>query len=80
MIPDDRLAALDAEVREALAAVPVPPLYSLAARRVLEIAERLARDAGRDQVELDDIRRALAHPDLNPAPRRGGETRGRHPQ
>lgn len=77
---EDELAALDAEVREALAAVSVPPLYSLAARRALEIAERLARDAGRDQVELDDLRRALAHPGLNPAARRGGETRGRHPQ
>lgn len=80
MRSDDNLAALDAEVRDALAAVQVPPLYSLAARRALEIAERLARDAGRDQVELDDIRRALAHPELNPTARRGGETRGRHPQ
>lgn len=56
---EDQLAALDAEVRDALAAVAPPALYSLAARRVLEIAERMARDAGRDQVELDDLRRAF---------------------
>lgn len=53
------LAAIEADVNAALAAVTPPPLYSLAARRALEIAERMARDAGRDQVELEDIRRAL---------------------
>lgn len=68
------LAALDAEVREALAPVTPPPLYSLAARHALEIAERIARDSGREQVELADLRRALDHPNVNPAARRGGES------
>lgn len=77
---EDELAALDAEVRDALATVTTPPLYSLAARHALEIAERIARDSGREQVELADLRRALDHPNVNPAARRGGETPGRHPQ
>ncbi|PKV80932.1 hypothetical protein ATK86_5369 [Nocardia fluminea] len=52
------MAAIEADVNDAMSAA-TPPLYSLAARRALEIAERMARDARRDQVELEDIRRAL---------------------
>ncbi|MGW6121524.1 hypothetical protein ACWFRF_20955 [Nocardia sp. NPDC055165] len=68
------LDALTAEVNDALSAVAPPPLYSLAARHALEIAERIARDSGREQVELADLRRALDHPNVNPAARRGGES------
>lgn len=75
----DDLAAVLAAVAEPVV-IDVDPLYSLAVRHALEIAERLARDAGRDQVELDDLRRALANPELNPAARRGGETRDRRTQ
>lgn len=83
VMADDDLAN---DLAAALAAVAEPvvidvdPLYSLAVRHALEIAERLARDAGRDQVELDDLRRALANPELNLAARRGGETRDRRTQ
>lgn len=60
---DDDLAA---DLAGALAAVSEPividadPLYSAAVRQALELAERLAADAGRQQVGIDDLRRALA--------------------